>query len=47
MLPKHPQFAFSYKFVPTENGLRAIEVPKAKRDGKALLQKIFRRMLGN
>ena len=45
--PKHPQFAFSYEFVATETGVKAVEVPKAKRDGKALLQKIFRRMLGN
>lgn len=45
--PEHPQFAFSYEFVATDAGLKAVEVPKAKRDGKALLQKIFRRMLGN
>lgn len=45
--PEHPQFAFSYKFVATEKGLRATEVPKVKRDGKALLLRIFRRLQGN
>ncbi|MCL9808895.1 metal-dependent hydrolase [Flavobacterium luminosum] len=44
---KNPQFAFSYQFVTTPQGLKAIEVPKAKRDGKALLQKIFTRLQGN
>ncbi len=42
-----PQFAFSYQFIPTTSGLKAIEVPKEKRDGKLLLQKIFKRLKGN
>ena len=42
-----PQFAFSYQFVTTKTGLKAIEVPKEKRDGKRLLQKIYRRLKGN
>lgn len=42
------QFAFSYEFTADSNGkLIAQEVPKAKRDGKALLQKIFNRIKGN
>lgn len=45
--PKQPQFAFSYQFVPTDSGFKAIEVPKEKRDGKALLQQIFKRLQGN
>lgn len=45
--PKSPQFAFSYQFVLTPQGLKAIEVPKAKRDGKVLLEKIFTRLQGN
>ena len=46
--PKHPQFAFSYLFVSGYDGiLGAREVPKAKRDGKALLQNIFNRIKGN
>lgn len=46
--PKHPQFAFSYLFTSGYNGkLGAKEVPKEKRDGKALLQKIFTRIKGN
>lgn len=46
--PKSPQFAFSYEFIADFNGkLVAHEVPKAKRDGKALLQKIFTRLKGN
>ena len=45
---QHPQFAFSYRFVSGTNGaLFAQEVPKAKRDGQALLQKIFVRIKGN
>ncbi len=43
----HPQFAFCYQFIQTDAGLTAVEVPKEKRDGKALLQKIFRRLKGN
>lgn len=45
--PNNPQFAFSYQFVATNSGLKAIEVPKEKRDGKQLLQKIFKRIQGN
>ena len=46
--PKNPQFAFSYEFKANSNGnLTAHEVPKAKRDGKALLKKIFKRLKGN
>jgi inner membrane protein len=45
--PKQPQFAFSYQFIPTQSGLKAIEVPKEKRDGKLLLQKIYKRLKGN
>ena len=45
--PANPQFAFSYQFVPKNSGLQAIEVPKSKRDGKRLLQKIFTRLKGN
>jgi inner membrane protein len=46
--PDNPQFAFSYEFVPQDDGsVIAVEVPKAKRDGKALLKKLFVRLLGN
>lgn len=46
--PENPQFAFSYEFKVNPDGkLIAHEVPKAKRDGKALLQKIFTRLKGN
>lgn len=46
--PENPQFAFSYEFKKNADGnLTAYEVPKAKRDGKALLQKIFIRLKGN
>lgn len=46
--PEHPQFAFSYLFVSDNNGqFIAKEVPKEKRDGKALLKKIFTRLKGN
>jgi membrane-bound metal-dependent hydrolase YbcI (DUF457 family) len=46
--PENPQFAFSYQMVPMSDGIYwAIEAPKAKRDGKVLLQKIFTRMKGN
>lgn len=46
--PKHPQFAFSYVFISGYNeNVEAREVPKAKRDGKALLKKIFTRIKGN
>ncbi|TDD74400.1 metal-dependent hydrolase [Flavobacterium caseinilyticum] len=45
--PKNPQFAFSYEFIANKAELKAIEVPKSKRDGKRLLQKIVTRMKGN
>ncbi|CAM4032149.1 metal-dependent hydrolase [Flavobacterium sinopsychrotolerans] len=45
--PKNPQFAFSYQFIANNAGLKAIEVPKNKRDGKRLLQKIVIRLKGN
>ena len=45
--PAQPQFAFSYQFIPTNSGLKAIEVIKKKRDGKLLLQKTFKRLQGN
>lgn len=45
---QNPQFAFSYKFISCFDGkLTAQEVPKAKRDGKLLLQNIFSRIKGN
>lgn len=45
--PVNPQFAFSYQFIKTDQGLIASEVLKEKRDGKALLGKIFKRLKGN
>lgn len=42
-----PQFAFSYQFITTNSGLKAVEVTKKKRDGKLLLQNTFRRLQGN
>lgn len=46
--PDQPQFAFSYEFVPNKDGsYTVIEVPKAKRDGKLLLQKLWKRLQGN
>jgi inner membrane protein len=45
--PKNPQFAFSYKFIAKESELKAVEVPKNKRDGKRLLIKIANRLKGN
>ncbi|HMU97354.1 MAG TPA: metal-dependent hydrolase [Chitinophagales bacterium] len=45
---KKPQFAFCYEFIPSSNGnLSAVEVPKTRRDGKALMEKIFTRIKGN
>ena len=42
------QFAFSYVFTTSTHGtMVAKEVPKAQRDGKVLLQKIFTRLQGN
>lgn len=46
--PRNPQFAFSYEFLPQSNGnFIVVEVSKAKRDGKALLIKLYVRLLGN
>ena len=46
--PENPQFSFSYQMIPMSDGIYlAKEVPKAKRDGKALLEKIFTRLKGN
>jgi len=45
--PKQPQFAFSYIFKKQDGTLKAYEVPKEKRDGKALMQGIFNRIKGN
>lgn len=45
--PKQPQFAFSYQFIPTDSELKAVVVAKEKRDGKLLLQNIFKRLKGN
>ena len=46
--PENTKFAFSYEFKANSDGnLTAHEVPKAKRDGKALLKKIFTRIKGN
>lgn len=46
--PENPQFAFSYQMIPISDGIYwAEEVPKAKRDGKTLLKKIFIRKKGN
>lgn len=45
--PKNPQFAFSYQFIANKAELKAVEVPKNKRDGKRLLQKIVTRIKGN
>ena len=45
--PKNPQFAFSYQFIAGNVEMKAVEVPKSKRDGKRLLQKIVTRMKGN
>ncbi len=43
---QNPQFAFSYQFINTGSGLKAVEVPKERRDGKLLLKKIFKRLQG-
>lgn len=45
--PKNPQFAFSYQFIRNNDELKAVEVPKNKREGKRLLQKIVIRVKGN
>ncbi|MFY0483897.1 metal-dependent hydrolase [Flavobacterium sp. PLA-1-15] len=44
---KQPQFAFSYIFKNQDGSLKAYEVPKEKRDGKALMKGIFQRIKGN
>jgi inner membrane protein len=45
---KNTQFAFSYQMIPMSDGIYwAKEVPKDKREGKVLLQKIFKRLKGN
>ncbi len=45
---KTPQFAFSYEFTRNDNGEFLVsEVPKAKRDGKLLMQKLWKRLWGN
>ncbi|OYX86324.1 MAG: hypothetical protein B7Y83_01695 [Flavobacteriales bacterium 32-34-25] len=41
------QFAFSYVFKEDNGVLKAQEVPKRKRDGKALMKNIFKRLKGN
>ena len=44
----NPQFAFSYVFIPLKNGtFKVSEVPKEKRDGKLLIQKLWKRLQGN
>lgn len=45
--PKQPQFAFSYVFKNENGKLKAQEVPKQKRDGKALMLGILNRIKGN
>lgn len=44
---EHPQFAFSYVFKEEDGTLKAYEVPKEKRDGKALMKGILHRIQGN
>ena len=45
---KQPQFAFSYEFIPQTDGTFLVqEVPKKKREGKILVQKLWKRMQGN
>ena len=44
---QNPQFAFSYQFITNQSELKAVEVPKNKRDGKQLLQKTITRLKGN
>jgi inner membrane protein len=45
--PEHPQFAFSYVFKNDAGKLKAFEVPKQKRDGRALMERILTRIKGN
>jgi hypothetical protein len=39
--PENPQFAFSYEFITTESGLKAVQ---KQRDGKRLLLQIANRL---
>lgn len=41
------RFAFSYKLLPTEEGLKVEETPRSKSDGKRLLSALWQRMWGN
>jgi inner membrane protein len=45
--PEQPQFAFRYVFLEEDGQLKAQEVPKQKRDGKALLLNILHRIKVN
>ena len=45
--PANPQFAFSYQFIQNNSEMHAKEVPKSKREGRLLLQKIVTRLKGN
>lgn len=45
--PEQPQFAFSYVFKDENGKLKTQEVPKQKRDGKALMKGILNRIKGN
>lgn len=45
---ERPQFAFSYEFIPQADGTFLVkEVPKQKREGKILVQKLWKRLQGN
>lgn len=45
---ERPQFAFSYEFIPQVDGTFLVqEVPKQKREGKILVQKLWKRLQGN
>jgi len=43
----NPQFAFSYELLPENGALTVREVPKSKKDGMLLLQKLWNRIGGN
>jgi len=46
--PKQPQFAFSYAFNANPDGTyTVVEVPKLKREGKVLVQNLWKRLQGN
>lgn len=45
--PKAPQFVFSYQFINSPEGLKAVEVPKSGGDAKLLLKRMFIRLKGN